>query len=91
MGSGLGFNPNPNADPNPNPDPDPNPKPNPNPNLSNVRRWLRLSMSRFSCASDAGGMGGGAGATAGGGEAWRLQLHGELAALQRSERLAHAS
>jgi len=48
-------------------------------------------MSRFSCASGAGGMGGGAGATAGGAEAWRLQLHGELAALQRSERLAHAS
>ena len=79
----------PNPDPNPNPSPSPDP--NPNPNLSNVRRWLRLSMSRFSCASVAGGMRGGAGATAGGGEAWRLQLHGELAALQRSELLAHAS
>ena len=48
-------------------------------------------MSRFSCASGAGGMGGGADATAGGGEAWRRQLHGELAALQGSEGLAHAS
>ena len=58
--------------------------------LSNVRRWFRLSMSRFSCASGAGGMGGGAGATAGGAEAWRLQLHGELTALLRSELLAQA-
>ena len=50
---------------------------------------LRAAASRL-LAPQRSGAGGGAGETAGGGEAWRLQLHGELTALLRSELLAQA-
>jgi len=54
---------------------------------------LRAAASRLLApqrSGAGGGAGGGAGETAGGGEAWRLQLHGELTALLRSGLLAQA-
>ena len=54
---------------------------------------LRAAASRLLApqrSGAGGGAGGGAGETAGGAEAWRLQLHDELTALLRSELLAQA-
>jgi chromosome segregation ATPase len=49
-----------------------------------------LAPQRSGAGGGAAGTGGGEGETAAGAEAWRLQLHGELAALLRSELLAQA-